>query len=175
MFKTVIIDTYKTTNQTKEDYSRLVKEIDDENNRVRKARELLLAGDIDGGDFKIIKSESEKKIERFEAKLSEVIQNQNAFIDIEPLVSNAIDRLTKLDLIYYKSGNSEKRELIGSMYAEKFTFEDLQHRTAQTIDLYSFIYLINSELVDKKEGQTTKICVCPVWLLRLGSNQRPSD
>jgi hypothetical protein len=34
-----------------------------------------------------------------------------------------------------------KRELIGSMYAEKFTFEDLQHRTAKTSDLYSFIYL----------------------------------
>lgn len=75
LFKAVIIDTYKSNNQTKEDYTKLVKDIDEENNRIRKARELLLAGDIDGGDFKIIKSESERKIERFEAKLSEVIQN----------------------------------------------------------------------------------------------------
>lgn len=133
-------------NQTKADYSRLVKDIDAETGKIRKARELLLAGDIDGGDFKIVWSDCERNIEILEAKLSEIIQNQNSFLDIEPIVNNAIDRLTKLDTIYSKSGNSEKRELIGSMYPQKFTFEDLQHRTAKTSDLYSFIYLINSEL-----------------------------
>ena len=46
-----------------------------------------------------------KKIERLEAKLAEVIQNQNAFVDIEPLVNSAIERLTRLDLIYYQSCN----------------------------------------------------------------------
>ena len=122
---------------------------------------MLLAGDIYGGDFKIIKSESEHKIERLETKLSEVIQNQNAFIDIEPIVNTAIDRLTKLDVIYYQSDNSEKRELIGSMYAEKFTFEDLQHRTAKTGDLYSFIYLINSELEKKKRRASDKNLCLP--------------
>lgn len=41
LFKTVLIDTYKSQNHTKDDYSRLVKDIDDENTKVRKARELL--------------------------------------------------------------------------------------------------------------------------------------
>ena len=100
LFKAVIIDAYKSQNQTKEDYSRLVRDIDDENSRVRKARELLLIGDIDGGDYKVIKSESERKVEILEAKLSEVIGNQNAFIDIEPLLDKAIKRLTALDTIY---------------------------------------------------------------------------
>jgi site-specific DNA recombinase len=75
LFKAVIVDTYKSENQTKDDYSRLVKDIDDENNKVRKARELLLSGDIDGADYKIIKTESERRVEILEAKLSQVIGN----------------------------------------------------------------------------------------------------
>lgn len=100
-------------------------------------------GDIDGADYKIIKSESERKVEILEVKLSEIIHNQNTFIDIEPVVNNAVTRLTMLDLINIKSANCEKREVIGSMYPEKFNFEDLQHRTAK-LALYPFIYLINS-------------------------------
>jgi site-specific DNA recombinase len=48
------------------------------------------------------------------------------------------------------------------MYPQKFTFEDLQHRTAKAGDLYSFIYLINSELEKKKEGQATVLRACPL-------------
>jgi site-specific DNA recombinase len=46
------------------------------------------------------------------------------------------------------------------MYAEKFTFEDLQHRTAKTTDLYSFIYLINSELGgEKRRANNKNLCL----------------
>jgi site-specific DNA recombinase len=117
----------------------------------------LLSGDIDGADYKIIKSESERKIEILEARLSEVIGNQNAFIDIVPLVNKAINRLALLDTIYCQSANYAKRELIGSMYPQKFTFEDLQHRTAKSGDLYSFIYLISSTLEKKKRRASVSV------------------
>ncbi len=61
LFKEVIIDTHQ--NQTKDNYSKLVKKIDEENNKIRKARELLVGGNNDGGDYKMIKSECEHKIE----------------------------------------------------------------------------------------------------------------
>ena len=57
--------------------------------------------------------------------------------------------------------NYEKRELIGSMYPQKFTFEYLQHRTAKSSDLYSFIYLINSELGKKKRRASDKNLCLP--------------
>jgi hypothetical protein len=47
------------------------------------------------------------------------------------------------------------------MYAEKFTFEDLQHRTVKMSDLYSFIYLINSQLGKKKERANNKNLCLP--------------
>jgi hypothetical protein len=46
----VIIDTYNSQNQIKENHSDITKEIDLLNDKVRKARELLLAGNIDGSD-----------------------------------------------------------------------------------------------------------------------------
>jgi hypothetical protein len=48
------------------------------------------------------------------------------------------------------------------MYPEKFTFEELQHRTAQAGELYSFIYLINNELRSKKRGQATVLPCLPI-------------
>jgi site-specific DNA recombinase len=155
-------------NQTKDDHSRLVKDIDDENNKVRKARELLLGRDIDGADYKIIKSESEHKAEILEAKLSEIIHNQNTFIDIEPVVNKAVTCLTMLDLICYQSANYEKRELTGSMCPEKFTFEDLQHRTAKMGDLHSFIYLINIELGKKKRRASDRNLCLPIMAPEAG-------
>ena len=122
---------------------------------------MLLSGDIDGADYKIIKTECERRVEILEAKLSEVIGNQNAFIDIVPLVNKAVNRLTLLDTIYCQLANYEKREIIGSIYSQKFTFEDLEDRTAKSGDLYSFIYLINSELEKKKRRASNKNLCLP--------------
>jgi site-specific DNA recombinase len=38
---------------------------------------------------------------------------------------------------YNKSDTYTKRELTGSMYPKKFTFEELQHRTAKVGDFFS--------------------------------------
>ena len=79
-----------------------------------------------------------------EARLAETMSNKVLVEDITPLVTKAISRLTKLNAIYSQSGIYTKRELICSIYPEKFTLEVLQHRTAQIGELYSFIYVINN-------------------------------
>jgi len=135
----------------------------------------LLNGDIDGSDYKTIKSETEHKLEVLEVKLADTIIAKKQKEDIVPIVVKAIEKLTRLDAIYLESTTSVKRELIGSMHPQIFTFEELQHRTAHIAELYSFIYLINKKLRIKKEGQATVLRACPLWLPKLGSNQRPSD
>ena len=116
---------------------------------------------IGQADYKTIKAENEYKINVLEAKLAEAAANSKAE-NIEPILRRAITKLTQLNLIYSKSDTSEKRQLIGSMYPNKFTFEELQHRTAQTSELYTFIYLINSKLCGKKEGQATDFSCLPI-------------
>ena len=163
VFSEVIADTYNSQhNAQKDNRTELLKEINILTERLSKARGLLLNGDIDGGDYKIIKAESEQKIDVLEAKLAEVAGNKKHIERIEPLLEKAIPRLTQLESIYCKSGTYSKRELIGSMYPQKFTFEELQHRTAQTSELYSCIYLINSKLCGKKEGQATVLPCLPI-------------
>jgi site-specific DNA recombinase len=140
----------------------LLKEINELNSRIAKARELLLNGDIDGADYKTIKSENEYKINVLEAKLAEAAAVNSKAENIEPLLRRSIYKLTQLNLIYSKSTTSEKRELIGSMYPQKFTFEELQHRTALMSELYSCICLINSKIIGKKDGQATDFSCLPI-------------
>jgi site-specific DNA recombinase len=163
LFTEVIADTYKTQNNTQViSRSQLLKEINDLNARIAKARELLLNGDIDSADYKTIKSENEYKINVLEANLAEAALVNSRVENIEPALRKAILKLTQLNSIYLKSSSYEKRQLIGSMYPGKFTYEDLQHRTAQTSELYSCIYLINSEIEGKKEGQATDFSCLPI-------------
>jgi site-specific DNA recombinase len=96
LFTEVIRDTYKNQNTTTlVSRSELLKEINELNNRTGKARELLLNGDIDGADYKTIKSENEYKINVLEAKLSEAVAANSKTENIEPLLRPAISKLTR--------------------------------------------------------------------------------
>jgi site-specific DNA recombinase len=163
LFSTVITDIYykQFGNQT-DNRAELAKEINRLNERLSKARELLLCGDLDGAEYKEIKSETEGKREVLESQLAELIGNKKAIERIEPLLDRSMDKLTRLSALYLQSGTYEKRELIGSMYPQKFTFQELQHRTAQTSALYSYIYLINREIGRKKRGQATDFSCLPI-------------
>ena len=163
LFIGVISDVYKSQNLTQNvSKSELLKEMNLLNGRTAKARELLLNGEIDSGDYKTIKSENEYKINVLDAKIAEAAQSNLRTVNIEPLLRKAIGKITQLDAMYLKSTTSDKRELIGSMYPEKFTYEELQHRTAQISELYKCIYLINSKLGGKKEGQATDFSCLPI-------------
>ena len=163
LFVEVISDNYKNQNATQTtSRSELLKEIDALNSRISKGRELLLNNDIDGADYKTIKTENEYKINVLEARLAEAAAVNPKTENITPLLNKAIGNLTQLDALYSKSDTYKKRELIGSMYPQKFTYENLQHRTAQTSDLYTCIYLINSKITGKKRGQATDFSCLPI-------------
>lgn len=45
-----------------------------------------------------------------------------------------------------------RKKMVGSIMAQKFTFEDLKVRTAKTTEPFKLIYLINNKLGHKKNG-----------------------
>jgi len=95
-----------------------------------------------------------------EAKLSEIPINLVEINELEEVLENAISKLTKLDIIYWNSSSEVKRKIIGSMFSEKFTFENLLHRTAKVSFLFQLIYQINKSLGSKKKkGKSEKICL----------------
>jgi len=58
-----------------------------------------------------------------------------------------------LDVLYENATIKEKRDIIGSIYPEKLTFDGFQHRTTRINAAASLIYFIDNESQGKKMGQ----------------------
>jgi len=142
LFRMVILDTYASdTAENKERKAALAKELTEESNKLARARELLLMGDIDGTDFKEIKSACEKRILAIESHLAELGKTKLSKNQLEPIVDNVLQTLAKLDEIYLKTDIEHKRRLIGSMFQKKFTFDELKARTAKISQTFNCIFL----------------------------------
>ncbi len=170
LFKMVILDVYANdTIQFKENKASLARQLTEHSNKLAKARELVLTGDIDGPDYREMKLECERNIALVDAQLAELGKNSYSQRRLAPIIDNAISTLTMLNVIYCKSGTEEKRRLIGSMFAEKFTFENLKHRTAKLSDAFECIYQISNKIGAKKTGQNPSKKSLPRngWLMGL--------
>ncbi|MEJ6980624.1 recombinase family protein [Pedobacter sp. P351] len=144
----VIRDLYNREFATKGDgQNDIIKSITEINGKLSRGRELLLNGDIDGNDFRLIKTECEDKITRLEAKLAELSVKT---ININSILNKAIKNLTNLASMYENGDISLKREIIGSMYPEKLSFDGTQHRTTRINEAIQLIYQISNKLVGKK-------------------------
>lgn len=131
----------------------MVKQLTEANNKLSRARELLLFGDIESNDYKSIKTECEENILRIEAQLQDFGRKKYSKAQLLPILDEAIIALCDLYTVFTKSTIEDQRRLIGSMFKEKFSFQDLQHRTAEMAETFSHIYLINKKLGGKKIGQ----------------------
>ncbi|HEY2580522.1 MAG TPA: recombinase family protein [Mucilaginibacter sp.] len=153
LFKSVILDVYgaeyQSTSSAKKQY---IDGITTLNNKITKARELLLNDDIDASDFRAVKAEAEREIAVLESKISELHVNKMSIAEVEKTLDSALIKLTALNTIFCNSDHYAKRKLIGSIYPEKFTIEDLKVRTAKKSEVFQFIYLINSKLQVNKKG-----------------------
>lgn len=144
----IIQDLYNKEYASKGDgRNEILNKINAFNAKVNKGRELLLNGDLDGNDFRLIKVESENQITRLEAQLAEL---STQTFNIESILVKAINNLTNLVSLYQNGDISLKREIIGSMYPEKLTFDGSQHRTTRLNEAIALIYQISNNLEGKK-------------------------
>ncbi len=117
------------------------------NERLTKARELLLSEDFDPIDYRTIKTECENKLTRPEAKLAENTTTASTTVGIDKLIEKAVSTLSHLDIIYNEANVTMKREIISSIYPEKLSFDGLQYRTPRINEAVRIIYQINNKLV----------------------------
>jgi len=126
-------------------------QIEAANLEVARGRKLLLKEEIDAQDFREIKRENEKKIERLEARLMEV---SSLSANIEPLLEKAVSNLAHLDELYQDGDTKRKRTIIGSIYPEKLTFDGFQYRTTRVNEAVELIYTLDAGFSQKETGQT---------------------
>ncbi|RUT67571.1 recombinase family protein, partial [Flavobacterium cupreum] len=72
--------------------------------------------------------------------------------DIDDLLKVGVGNLLKLNEFYDVGDWSQSRDLIGSIYPEKFTISENQLRTTRVNEVVSVIYLINSRISTNKKG-----------------------
>ncbi|HEY0056318.1 MAG TPA: recombinase family protein [Pedobacter sp.] len=157
LYKEIITDVYKDeTKFYQNERKKYISELTEQSNKITKARELLLTDAIDSNDFKIIKTECESKIEKIEAKLKDFSKESSKNLDVESILEKAIHNLENLVYIYENGNIEEKRMIIGSTYAEKWTFDGTGHRTAKVNSAMELIYLFNKQLEQKKAGVKSK-------------------
>ncbi len=137
------------TRLQRNDVQQLNSQLDEANKRLSKARDLLLAGDIEADDYRLIKSESEEKINRLEVQLTASVTDTT---NIGPLWDKAISNISQLDVLYSEGTVTQQRKVISSMFPEKLTFDGFQYRTTRVNEAINLITLINKKLEVKKNG-----------------------
>ena len=150
LYKKVILEAYYSLGKDqKQNKKAIIAQLAELNNRIIKGRELLLSGDIDGADFKKIKSDYEKQIMTLEAKLNAIEDEKT---DIAPTLNKAVDHLAQLDSIYANASTIRKPQIIGSMFPEKITFDGQNFRTAKLNEAASLIYSLDAAFRANKNG-----------------------
>lgn len=164
LFKEVILSVYKTTSQQeRKEQTELKAQLQDYNNRLTRARELLVSNQIDADDYRTIKKkECSDVIDRLEAKLVNTVSMEDR---IEPLWEKAISNLSGLDELYQNGDAEQKRRIIGSMFPENLTFDGLQYRTTRVNQAVEISSLINRRLHNKKNRTNSDLsdlsCLVP--------------
>jgi len=150
LYKEAISTVYKSkTRNQRSDVQQLKVQLEESNRRLAKARELLLTGDIEADDYRTIKSETEEKINRMEAKLT---ATASPSINIEPLLDMAITNISQLDTLYEQGTVTQQRKIVGSMFPEKLTFDGFQYRTTRVNEALRLMLLFDKTLQGKKNG-----------------------
>jgi hypothetical protein len=62
----------------------------------------------------------------------------------------------RLDTLYAEADTKRKREIIGSMYPEKLTFDGMSYRTSRLNEAIELIYKLGESFSENKKGQTSQ-------------------
>lgn len=154
IFKKLLLEEFSDhANANKGEQKSLHEQIEKLNGKLGRARELLLASDLDSKDYKTIKQEIEQQLVRLEAKLVETSRNtQPAVRNVEQMTEKALETLLNLDSIFIEADSEAKRQIVGSIFPEGLIISEEGCRTTKVNEVAALIYQINSDLYKGKTG-----------------------
>ncbi|MBN8833724.1 MAG: recombinase family protein [Sphingobacteriales bacterium 39-19] len=128
LFREIIAATYMDVNRVeKTDQKRMMSQLDQIKHRLSKARELLLREEIEGEDYRTIKTEASERIADIEAKL----KASNSFSDsMELLWDLPISKVSHLDILFQNGTVIQKRKIVSTMFPDNLIYDGVKlHRT----------------------------------------------
>jgi site-specific DNA recombinase len=154
LFKMVVLDEYMSANNEELDERKTISKLIEEQEAIlSNARKKLMKDEIDGDDFKIIKSECNTILKKLEAQLADIKPQRETLKTIENLLDIVVEKYSNISDKYKTGGLEEQRKIIGSMYPENIVFDGTKHRTNYLNEPLDLILLVNSELQGIKKGE----------------------
>jgi site-specific DNA recombinase len=95
-----------------------------QNEKIAKARRLLLEEDIEPADYKEIKADCDAVIARLEVKLQEASETKMVGLDINKLMDKIITRFCNLDKVFQKAPLKIQRHILCSLFPKKSTLTE---------------------------------------------------
>lgn len=157
LYKLLLSDLYSQEAKLR---NKELKSIQDEisalNDRLRLNREFLFLKKIDDEDYRIVKKECKDRLEKLELQLADLIQDEP---DITPLLDDAIEVLEHVDEWYQdpKVPIEHKRELVGSIFTKKISFDGIEVRTPEINEAAQLIFSLGETFGEIKMGQVRKL------------------
>ncbi|WP_082564265.1 recombinase family protein [Flavobacterium sp. Root420] len=155
VYSILIMEAYKEqTKERQNEKTRLLNQIKDYENRLSKARDMLMTNQIDALDYREIKSDYGDTLARLQAKYSGLNTDHE---NIEILLNKGIENLLRIHSIYDNSQFVECRDLIGSIFPENLIFDGIGFRTTRVNEAVQLMYLINKQLDQNKKETNQNI------------------
>ena len=117
-----------------------------------KLQDLYLDGEFDRHEYKDAKSRYSQKLNA----LKEKQENWNNATDVLSIYKNGLKKLENFDKQFTNSDIEHKRKLLGSIFPEKFQFENQGVRTKDINPLLLKIASVNNGLKENKKGDKSK-------------------
>jgi len=173
VYKVVLQDEFKAKTKAQREDIRQVKEaLEKANSELANTRKLILSCDIEPSEYRLIKTDYEKKITGLESRLIELSKENS---NIEPLLNKAVATLSCLDKLYEKANNETRREIIGLIFPEKLVFDGFHYRTARLNEAVAIIYSMDKDFSENKTGQTDENFDLSSLVTRPGFEPRQSE
>ena len=154
VYKVVLTESwYSQTAPLLNDRKELLAKVAQVEEKIAYIEELVSTKQLAPGDFRDMKSKYTEQLDRLNARLAVREQDQ----DVPGLLDAGIDNLLKLDNIYQDGGIEKKREVIGSMYPEKLTFDGERLRTTRINEAVQIIYTLDKAFSENEKGQSGNI------------------
>lgn len=145
------------------------KEIEKLRSRMYSAQTMMLDKDIDPAEFRDIKSRLEPEIEKLERKITNLSSGSENYAEY---IAGGIDLIRKMSDFFASADLQAKQQLIGSIFPEKFVFENNTYRTTQFLMPFNRILAIGAAFAGKKKGTETKIMFQSSSVVPLGFEPR---
>jgi site-specific DNA recombinase len=152
LLNTMIAERIKSQSKSQEIGPSHYKKIKDMEDRLNKVQDLFVDGAIDADDFHKTKNRYQSSLEELKTK-GEQCNKQSEIIET---YKKGLNKLERINSLFSNAEINEKRQLIGSIFPEKFQFEKKEVRTADINPILFKIASVNKGCKGNKKRDKSK-------------------